>query len=298
LPAVPISPSDGRPAPGPAAFEDNAMTNLSLTWSLAACAALAAVPASALRFAATLDSIKVQAEPGRTVTRTFQLRLAEDEQRTRFHSHVEDFWHSEDGTQSFYRPAGTLERSCGSWVTLNPVEQAVDPGKSLDVRLSVAVPAAAAPGGYWCALTVDQLVDPLAAPAGVAVQFLASISVGIFVYLPPIERAARVLDVELTGAEARVRLQNEGNAPLAVEGRLELLRPGSSEIVATVTFPRTTLLLEPANRRWITVPLPPAAELPAGRYLVRAIIDIGLDHYVGVQREMEIRREPGATASP
>lgn len=274
------------------------MTKLPLALGLAAAAALAAAEASALRFSATLDSIKAEVRPGETINRGFHLTLAADEQRTRFHSHIEDFWQSEDGKQSFYRPPGTVERSCGRWVTLNPVDTVVAPGGSLDLRLSVAVPPSAGPGGYWCALTVDQLADPLASPSGVAVQFLASISVGIFVYIPPIERAVRIVDVELTSDQARVRLQNEGNAPVAAEGRLELLRPGTLELVAAVKFPRTTLLLAPTPRRWITVPLPDAAELPAGRYLVRAIVDIGLDHYIGVQREMEIRRVPGPVASP
>jgi len=265
------------------------MTKPPLFAVVAVCAAFAAVPAAALRFSANLDSIKVEAQPGETINRSFHLRLPADEQPTRFHARIEDFWQSEDGSRSFYRPAGTVRRSCGPWVTLNPVERSVEPGESLDVRLSVGVPAAAAAGGYWCALTVDQLADPLAASSGVEVRFLASISVGIFVYLPPVERAARILDVQLTGEKATVSLENEGNAPIAVEGRLEFLRPGTTEIVAAIAFPRTTLLLEPIPRRSITLTLPAPAELPAGRYLVRAIIDLGLDHYLGVQREMVVR---------
>ena len=44
--------------------------------------------------------------------------------------------------------------------------------------------------------------------------------------------------------------------------------------------------------------LPDAAALPSGRYLVRVVLDIGLDHYIGVQREMEIRREPQTLQKP
>ena len=33
-----------------------------------------------------------------------------------------------------------------------------------------------------------------------------------------------------------------------------------------------------------------------GRYLVRAILDIGIDHYLGVQKEMEIGRDSAAAA--
>jgi len=270
--------------------------NLSV-WCLVAVAMLVAAPAPALRFSATLESIKIDGKPGQSVNRTFQLRLPADEQRAVFHSHIEDFWQSEDGKQTFYRPPGTLDHSCGAWTTLNPVDRTVEPGGSLDVRLTVSVPATAAPGGYWCALTVDQVADPMEAPNGVAMQFLASISVGIFVNLAPIETAAHILAVDLDAEEAHIRMENEGNAPVAAEGRLEFLDTGTTQTVATVSFPRTTLLLDPSTRRRISIPLPGVDALPSGRYLVRVIIDVGLDHYIGVQREMEIHREPGAMAS-
>lgn len=266
---------------------------MSRSWLIAALAAVLALgagPAAALQFSATLDSIRVEARPGETINRSFLLRLAPDEQATRFHSHVEDFWQSEDGTRSFYQPPGTLERSCGPWVTLNPVEREVEAGGVLDVRLTVTVPTAAGPGGYWCALTVDQIADPMAASDGVDVRFLASISVGIFVYLAPIEREVRVLEVEVGAESARLRVANQGNAPVAVEGRFEFLHPETTDAAAIVPLPRTTLLLEPIASRWIAVPLPDPSQLPTGRYLVRTVIDIGLDHYVGVQREMEVHR--------
>jgi hypothetical protein len=255
-------------------------------------------PAGALRFTATLNSIKVEARPGQTLHRHFGLTLPADERRTQFRARIEDFWQSEDGQESFYRPIGSVPRSCGPWVTLNPLESSVDPGDTLDVRLSIAIPATQSPGGYWCVLTVDQVADPRAAPAGVGVQFLASVSVGLFVYLPPVETAARIEGVELTATSASLRLLNDGNAPLAAEGRFEFLRPGEDTPVATVPLPRTTVFLFPVSRRRITVALPDPSRLPSGHYLVRAILDVGLDHYLGVQREVELHREPAWTASP
>lgn len=262
--------------------------------ALAAVAAslVAVPPAPALRFTADLSSIKIEAHPGQVVTRSFRLRLAPEESRVQFRSRMEDFWQSEDGTQSFYQPAGTLDRSCAPWVSLNPVERAVEGGGELGIRLTVAVPEDVEAGGHWCALTVDQVADPLAAPAGIGVQFLASVSIGVFVYVPPVERAARILDVRLDGEEASLRVANEGNAPIAVEGRFEISPSGGGEPVAVVPLPRTTVLLEPVSSRWISVALPDRSRLPSGRYLARVILDIGADHYLGVQKEIDLRRDP------
>lgn len=247
--------------------------------------------ARALKFHATLSSIKVQALPGQTVNRSFRLTLDKEEARTQFKLHVEDWWRSEDGKQSFYREPGTLKHSCAPWIKLNPVEAAVDPGGTLDARLTISAPADVKPGGYWCVLTVDQVLDPLKArPEGVGVQFLASVSIGIFVTIAPVDRNARILDVQVHPQEAMVKLRNDGNCPLGVEGRFEFVHPGDPKPTLVVPMTRTTVLPEPITTALITVALPGETTLPAGRYLVRVILDIGIDHYIGVQKEVEFSR--------
>ena len=48
---------------------------------------------------------------------------------------------------------------------------------------TVTIPKDAKTGGYWCALIVDEVMDPLRVrPEGVGVRFLASLSIGVFVY--------------------------------------------------------------------------------------------------------------------
>jgi len=244
----------------------------------------------AIQFTSTLSSIRVQARPGEVVDRNFQLQLTPDQPATRFHVKLEDWWTSQDGRQSFYRPVGTLARSCGPWAAISPLTATVAAGGALRVQVRLSLPRTITPGGYWCVLTVDEVADPLTAPAGVAVQFLTSISVGVFVYVTPIERAAVVESVEVGDREVAVTIANAGNAPLAVQGRIEFLRVGQQTPIATVLLPRSTVLLDPAPRRTLRVALPDVETLPVGRYLVRAIIDIGLDHYLGVQKELEIRR--------
>jgi hypothetical protein len=106
---------------------------------LFAAGVLAPAAAEAVTFNATLNSIRINARPGQVVTRTFELTLAPDQNRTVFKAQAEDWWRSEDGKQSFYAPAGRLRNSCGHWVILNPMEAAVEPSGTLKVRITVSV---------------------------------------------------------------------------------------------------------------------------------------------------------------
>jgi len=264
-----------------------------------ACLVLSALIAAqqglpALSFSSTLDPIKIEGRPGEVVNRAFQLTLTESRAVVHFKCRVEDWWRSEDGKQSFFRQPGlpgNPSRSCAKWVSLNPVESAVKPGGMLRVRVSVSIPPDVQPGGYWSVLTVDEIRDPLTIEPGVGVQFLASVSVGIFVYISPLERAATITGVDIERDTASVRIRNDGNTPLSVEGRIEFVKPSDTKPLATATIPRGTLLPEPISTGLFNAKLPDAVSLPSGRYLVRAIVDIGLDHYIGVQKEMDVSRD-------
>lgn len=258
-----------------------------------------AVPAAAqapngLSFQATLESIRIDTQPQRVITRQFKLTLDENQRETRFRARVEDWWRSEDGAQSFYAEGGKLRHSCARWVSLNPVESSVKPGETLVIRITIAVPAEMASGGYWCALTVDEIPDPAAAQTGVGVRFVASVSTGIFVNVGAIERSARILDLQVGADQAFVKLRNEGNAPVGIDGRLEFYAPGASTPTATVVVPRGTLLTEPSLDGTLICRLPAASELPSGRYRVRAILDYGAPHYIGAEREIEVLRASAA----
>jgi hypothetical protein len=243
-----------------------------------------------LSFQATLESIKIDARPQQVITRQFKLTLDPDQPKTRFKARVEDWWRSEDGSRSFYGAAGTLRHSCAPWVSLNPVESAVEPGETMIVRITVTVPQEMATGGYWCALTVDEIPDPLALESGIGVKFVASVSTGIFVSVGDVQRAARIIDVQVAQDSAQIRLRNDGNAPVGIDGRLEFYTSGSATPVATVDVPRGTLLTEPSLEGTLIAKLPPPSQLPSGRYRVRAILDYGAPHYIGAEREVELVR--------
>lgn len=249
-----------------------------------------------MQFTGTFSSAKLYAKPGQTVNSGFELTLDPTYHPTIFRSSVSDYYPSEDGKQSFYPPSGTLPHSCGNWATLNPVEKRVNPGEKLDVRVTVSVPADTQPGGYWCALNVDQLPDPVEENPDpnqgtqAHLKFLASISTGIYVYIQPLNRSAQVAAVEISDGLAKVKLINDGNTPIAVEGRFEFSGEALAGGPVKVALPRTTVFREPQNSAIIAVPLPPAEQLPSGAYSVRLILDIGLDHLIGVQKNINLQR--------
>jgi len=253
-----------------------------------------ATPAQATSFQATLTAIKFNARPGQVLSGAFRLTLDKDQRKTRFHSHAEDWWRSEDGKQSFYTEPGSHERSCGTWVTINPVEAEALPDETLIIRLTVAVAPDAKPGGYWCALTVDEQLDPTASTDGVAMAFLASVSTAIYVYVGAIDQNAGITGVAVGSDIATVRLQNIGNTPLTIEGKMEFRRAGQDEPVAIVNLDRGVLFTYPQKTGLFSARLPDAAALPSGVYTVRAIVDFGGDHYIGVERQLNVDRESSA----
>ena len=288
------------------------LLTVSLTLLALASLSLRAGSAPRLRFTANFAPIRIHASPGQLVNRIFRLTLAKDQRSAIFQAKVEDWWASEDGHTSYYRESGTLSRSCAPWVVLNPVEARVDAAETLEVKVSVALPDSLEPGGYWCVLTVNEVPDPAVVPAGVGVSFVTSVSVGVFVFVEPIEREARLDAVDIQQDRVEVRLTNIGNTLLEVSGRIEFFRrslglamdlssrpqppPGAGSAAATMPITHRTIVTEPIRSALLLEQLPDAEKLPSGRYLVRVILDIGTEYYIGVQKEIDIRRESSSTA--
>jgi len=242
----------------------------------------------------SLNSIKIEASPGQYVTRTFHVELPVNEKPAHIRVHAEDYWVSEDGRQSFYREPGgpdAPKRSCATWVRVNPVEAALQPGDDLTIKISVAVPEGTKPGGYWCAFTMDEVPDPLAKQPGTGLRFLASFSTGVFVSVPPVERAAAIAGVDVGPDEVVVRVRNDGNGPIGAQGYVDFVPVNGSGGPIRIIVPRGGVFPEPIRTRALYAPLPNAQALPSGRYRVRVVMDVGLDHYVGVQKEMDLKRD-------
>jgi hypothetical protein len=248
---------------------------------------------SGLTFNATLGAVRIATRAGDVHTRQFHISTDAAQPPAQFRAHFEDWWRSADGRESFYAPPGTLRHSCSSWASANPVEATLEPGGVLAIRYTVAVPLDAETGGYWCALTVEQVPDPETRHQGVGVQFLASVSTGIFIDVGEVTRAADITGIDVDSDGAIVTMRNTGNTPLAVEGSVEFRSTRDGTVIARMDVPRSTVLPERVTTGRFAAPLPDADVLPSGRYLVRALMDIGVDHYLGAEREVVVTRGEG-----
>src|SRR5262249_10180492 len=156
---------------------------------------------------------------------------------------------------------------------VNPEDPVVPGGGQLHARLTITVPADVKPGGYWCALSVDEMPDPLATtPDGVGVQFLASVSTGIYVYVNPVERGVAAEPIAIVGDRIVPRIANPGTPPAPVEGRYEFFRPTAPQPTAVLDLPRKVLLTEPVASAAYTVPLPDVSALPSAHYRLRLVL--------------------------
>ncbi|PKN59331.1 MAG: hypothetical protein CVU56_01315 [Deltaproteobacteria bacterium HGW-Deltaproteobacteria-14] len=267
---------------------------------LAVCALLLAFApapmAQANTFTAAFSPIRLNAKPGDVVTTSVAITTGAGPRSINFRAHLEDWWRTADGLKTFYRPAGTLRRSCSQWVSLTPAEQEVAPGGRLSVRLTVSVPRDVEPGGYWCAVTIDELPNPLEVARQTGISFVASFSTGVYVYISPLTRDAVITDLRVDGDELQVAVRGKGNTPMHVNGRVELRQPGSDVVIATVSLDRNVLLPEPIGSTVLHGKLPDAATVPSGRYVARGIVDAELDHYLGAEKSLEVNRAPTSPA--
>jgi hypothetical protein len=268
-----------------------ALVGLAVALSLLAAPGRDGQRAHAATFTSNFSPLRVHARPGQVVTTTLSLKLTAATGTTHFAAKAEDWFRSEDGSKTFYRAPGTLRRSCAPWVSLDPTETSAEPGDRLAVRATVTVPRDAKPGGYWCAVTINELADPSRRPGTTGVSFVASFSTGLYVFLAPLDERAQITDVRVDATRVTVRVRNTGNTPLRVTGRFEFLAAPDGAPVATVKLSRAVLLPEPVPVAAFSADLPPASALPAGTYLVRAVLDVGLPHFIGVQKSIEIRRD-------
>jgi len=240
-------------------------------------------------------NISVRAKPGQIINRTFNLTLSGKSAATRYKARIEDWWRSADNSSTFYAAPGTLGRSCGNWCSVNPIEAEVKPGEKLTVRVSLRVPDDAQPGGYWAALTLDEVPDPTAPkPAGVGMILRGSVAMGIFVEVPDAKRSARLTAIKVVGDRVSVTVCNDGNMPLRINPTFEFYRPGEEKAAAKVELPGEPLLPEPNSTCEFGGRLPPPTELPSGKYRIRVIVDAGLDYLMGAEKTLDITRtEPG-----
>lgn len=271
------------------------------------CALLTALwlgtPAQAGSFGASPLRYQVAMQPGetRTFTLTVFLPGSSDMSPERFRVYTSDWWHDRKGNTVYASP-GTIDRSAAAWIShISPREFDVYPSDKKVIRFTVQVPKDASPGGHWGAILVERQPHPLSVQTEQLI-FWTRIAAALYVDVGNLQRNIKFVNLEASRDRATLSLRNTGNVQLRVEGTLEFYRPGSSKpvlevkIPADVSLPMATLaskedvsgLPPPDPVREITIVFPGGMSLEAGKYLLRAVVDIGSDHLFGAEKHITI----------
>lgn len=106
---------------------------------------------------------KAEMSPGTETTFVVNLNYRSKgtaQQPTRINVSLND-WTMTRGGQVEFAKAGTLPNSGSPWILYSPAEAAVTPGQVNSVRVTVTVPADAAPGDHLAALIIEPRPDNL-----------------------------------------------------------------------------------------------------------------------------------------
>ena len=197
---------------------------------------------------------------------------------------LEDWDRAEDGTNHWY-PLGTLAGSCGPLLQLFPASVLLEPGASQTIRL--AMDSTTAPQAECWSAAVVETVQPRVV-AGRSVSYLIRTAVKLYVVPSDASAEGEIAEMAVRPAPAsgadslEVVFRNTGGRHLIAGGTLELRR-GDNSVAAKVELP--SLYALPGARSRTRVALP---RLPAGRYVILAILDYGGDQLAAAQIEYEV----------
>lgn len=271
---------------------------------------LGAVSAGALRISPVAFDVAIP--PG--VSTTFAFRVMNDEEEPLdFRIRLCDWMRDIAGTNRFCEEAGEVSRSATEWVEVGPRQFTLSPGESQEVRLTLTAPevgpdGSALEGSYWTAVMVESV--PAREPEegeeegegeqpGTAVVVKRRFGVKLLVTIAGTgELDGQIVALERYGLNplwVTLDFENRGTLNIQeVRGRVEVrdVTGATLETIPVEPFP----VLPGYTRRVIAMSSRPRGErLPAGDYVVLAILDYGGDDLVGAQlflRVPELRFEP------
>ncbi|MBS1588215.1 MAG: hypothetical protein JST52_01245 [Bacteroidetes bacterium] len=193
-----------------------------------------------------------------------------------------------------YSDPNKLPHSCTRWVTIDKSFVELEPGKSTDVTVKLALPdsSESAEEMKWSMLFIETVEEQKAAQAkGAQAAVKNLLRIGVHIYQTPpglVEKAVKVFDLKPVPGESniyRLSCQNIGKVMVDCRSYIELasLADGKKTKLEAVEFP-----LFPSQRRLVVFELP--KDLPKGKYSALAVLDAGEDVSLeAVESEIEIK---------
>jgi hypothetical protein len=191
-----------------------------------------------------------------------------------------DFLIDQNQTPQFEpRLASESEFSCRDWLSINPVETEIGPGKQLNVRYTLRVPAdVKTPRGYHCGISFRTLpTDTQAAGTGIKTAVQAVTALYLTVGSPAVEGGFKELrmvpSTEGSGPHwiGEVVLTNRSFTHFRPVGELSVL-DDNGKVLESV--PITPLPVLPRRDQRYTVAF--TRDFDPGTYRLRARLDFGI----------------------
>ncbi|HEY6929282.1 MAG TPA: hypothetical protein VJA66_06365 [Thermoanaerobaculia bacterium] len=262
-------------------------TSLAFVMAFAASAALAqpiTLGISPLR-------AELKAQAGAETSQPVRISNTGDEP-VQIRSTISDWTLTPSGETQFVKPGATTW-ACAQWLKINPTEFTVDPGGAQLVRYTMKVPGTAPQGGYHCAILFDTVPPPkekIAGQTGVVNLIRMVTTLYVAVGDPPVVAKIRRLELEpqtrekkKPGYDVVTEFGNDGTTQYRVNGDLEIL-DADGRLVKKFEYKSFPVL--PGIPRTEVFRLDES--LPAGQYLVRAVVDVGLKERLAAETRVTV----------
>jgi P pilus assembly chaperone PapD len=215
-------------------------------------------------------------------------------------------WDRQPNGDNRFLPSGSTGKSCGTMLTVSPLSVRVEPRSSRVVRLAVQTDAALK-RECWDIVFVEE-VPQRASSKGNSLQYIFRTGVKVYVAPPGLTRDGAVEDIAVLdapvktasstatavpasasasnapGKQIAITFHNTGDIHLLAKGRLEFRRLDNSLATQAPIAEFPTL---PGSIRKVLVDVP--RELPAGDYVVLALIDFGGAELVAGQIDFQAK---------
>lgn len=246
--------------------------------------------------------IELSGESGETYTGSFEVDNSGGNAVEPIRIYMEDWDRSPDG-EFVNMMAGSLERSCSSWLSLSPTQVDVPLHGMVEIKYTLRVPKNAS-GSYWTYIMVEGVSKPTEPPSGkehvqvfigakirYAVRFVVNITAGSRTEgeISEISIAPTAKNDEISAVkelQVKIVFNNKGNTFVKPVGFLEI-KSIDGETVLKKDIEQFYVF--PNRDKWIIALLDKT--LPPGEYVAFAVLDYGGDNLVAGELHFEVDEE-------
>jgi P pilus assembly chaperone PapD len=197
---------------------------------------------------------------------------------------VSDWTLTQNGDIQFLE-AGSLPRSCASWIQMNPTQFSIAPKKAVRVRYTLNTPLDLAQE-HWAMIFFKSRPIPVKGENNIEVMVAGQVGVKIFVApaakdKKDLPRKGHIKSIEMLPAPAsklQVTFENTGATHLRLSGTVEARNAAGEVVGQGILQPKRAQILSGSTRNvWVEFEKP----LPAGTYTFKVVADYGAAQLAG-----------------